>query len=342
MSDALHYDGLSATRHAVRVRPFADGFRLEGDAVPPDLYRWSDVAALGQAGGRSTYGIKGRQGWRLIFDGPPPEDFAIHLPLPARYGRWIDRIGLTRAVLLFAAVAAALVLVVLKAPAWVAPYVPRAWENRLGDAMVGDLGGRTCATPGGSAALDRLAAELGGDAAGVRSVEVVDMGLVNAAALPGGRIVIFRGLIEKAGSSDEVAGVLAHEIGHVRNRDVMAALIRQFGLSILLGGADGGAAGALGGLLSLTYSRAAESEADAYAIAALRDAAIAPDATAAFFDRLSGGSGGERIERTMGWLSSHPVSAERKAAFTNSRIEGKAYRPALPASEWRALRGICG
>lgn len=342
MSDAIHYDGLSAARHAVRVRPFADGFRLEGDGVPPDLHRWSDVTALGQAGGRSTYGIKGRQGWRLIFDGPPPEDFAIHLPLPARYGRWIDRIGLTRAVLLFTAVAAALVFIVLQTPTWVAPYVPRSWENRLGDAMVGDLGGRTCLASGGRAALDRLAAELGGKASGVRSVAVVDMALVNAAALPGGRIVLFRGLIDKAETPDEVAGVLAHEIGHVRNRDVMAALIRQFGLSILLGGADGGAAGALGGLLSLTYSRAAESAADRYAIAALRNAAIAPDGTASFFDRMSGASGGERIERATSWISSHPLSAERKAAFANSRVAGKTYRPALDAAGWKALRTMCG
>ncbi len=342
MTDAFHYDGRSATRHAVRVHPFAEGFRLEGEGVSSDLYRWSDVSALGQAGGRSTYGMTGRQGWRLVFDGPPPEDFAIHLPLPARYGRWIDRIGLTRAVLLFAGIAAALVFVALQTPAWVAPHVPRAWENRLGDAMVGDLGGRTCAAPGGRAALDRLAADLGAGASGVRSVEVVDMGLVNAAALPGGRIVLFRGLIEKAQSPDEVAGVLAHEIGHVRHRDVMAALIRQFGLSILLGGIDGNAAGAIGGLLSLTYSRAAESEADGFAIAALRDAAIAPDATAAFFDRMAGASGGERIERATSWFSSHPVSAERKAAFIDSRVEGKAYRPALTADAWKALRAICG
>lgn len=342
MIEATHYDGLSAVRHAVRVRLLADGFRLEGEGVASDLHRWSEVTALGQASERSAYGLKGQRGWRLIFDGPPPEDFAIHLPLPSRYGRWIDRIGLTRAALLFAAIAAGVVFVVLQTPGWVAPYVPRAWENRLGDAMVGDLGGRTCSSASGSAALDRLAAELGAKDSGVRSVAVVDIPMVNAAALPGGRIVIFRGLIGQAESPDEVAGVLAHEIGHVRNRDVMAALIRQFGLSILLGGVDGNAAGAIGGLLSLTYSRGAESEADAYAIAALRDAAIAPDATAAFFDRLGGGTRGERIERTMSWLSSHPVSAERKSAFTKSRVEGKAYRPALSRAEWKALRTICG
>ena len=42
--------------------------------------------------------------------------------------------------------------------------------------------------------------------------------MVNAVALPGGRIILFQGLIDKAKSADEVAGVLAHELGHLRRR----------------------------------------------------------------------------------------------------------------------------
>lgn len=230
----------------------------------------------------------------------------------------------------------------LQVPQWLAPLVPRSVENRLGDAMVGDFGGRTCSSVRGDAALASLAGELGAGEAGVRSVEVLDMKLVNAAALPGGRIVLFRGLIERASSPDELAGVLAHEIGHVRHRDVMAALLRQFGLSVLLGGANGQVSGALTGLLSLTYSRDAERAADRYAIERLRRATIAPDATAAFFDRMGGGKRGERVERATSWMASHPVSAERKQAFLASRVAGTRYRPALGAADWRAVRTMCG
>lgn len=340
-ASAWHYDGRSATRHAVRVRQTARGFLLEGEGAHGGPHGWDEVVALGGTGGRSVYGLKGVDGWRLIFDGPPPPDFAIHLPLPARYGRWIDRLGLSRAAIAFAAVAAGVVFVVLQAPAWIAPLVPRSVENALGDAMVGDFGGRFCRTDKGRAALDRLADELGAGEGGVRSIEVADIPMVNAVALPGGRIILFEGLLKQAGSSDEVAGVLAHEIGHVRHRDTIAALLRQLGLSVVLGGVDGNVAGAINGLLSMTYSRDAERAADAYAIDRLARAAISPDATAAFFDRLSGGSTGERVERAMGWMNSHPISAEREQAFARSKQAGRTYHPALPADDWHAMRDMC-
>nr|WP_244309783.1 M48 family metalloprotease [Sphingobium fuliginis] len=44
-------------------------------------------------------------------------------------------------------------------------------------------------------------------------------------------------MVQQAKSADEVAGVLGHELGHVRHRDTMTGLIRQLGLSVVLGGA---------------------------------------------------------------------------------------------------------
>ncbi|MCE7794980.1 M48 family metallopeptidase [Sphingobium sufflavum] len=338
---AWHYDGRSATRHAVRVAPTGEGFTLSGDGVFSGPHRWSDIAALDGTRGRSVYGLNGLAGWRLIFEGPPPEAFAVHLPLPARYGRWVDRFGLTRAAIGFTAIAAGFVALVLSAPSWIAPFVPRSVENRLGDAMIGDFGGRFCRTAAGRTALDRLATHLGAEAAGVRSVEVANIPMVNAVAMPGGRIMIFDGLLKQAKSADEVAGVLAHEIGHVRHRDTMAALIRQLGLSMVLGGLDGNVGALVSGALSLSYGRDAERAADVYAIDALRTAAISPDPIAAFFDRLGGGKGGEKLERATGWISSHPVSADRKAAFQNSKQRGKTYGPALSDADWAAIRGMC-
>lgn len=341
MAEGWHYDGQSATRHKVRVVPMADSFRLEGEDVASGPHGWSELAAIDGTRGRSVYGLKGVAGWRLIFDGPPPEDFAAHLPLPARYGRWIDRFGLWKAGLVFAVVSAVFVAAVLTAPTWIAPLVPRSVENRLGDAMIGDLGGRFCRTPAGRAALDRLAAKLGAEQAGVRSVELANIPMVNAVALPGGRIMIFEGLMKQARSPDEVAGVLGHEIGHVRHRDTMAALIRQLGLSVVMGGMDSNVSGLVSGMLSLSYGRQAETAADGYAIEALTSADVAPDATAGFFDRLGGGKVGEKVERAAAWVSSHPVSADRKAAFLASRIKGRTYRPALDAADWHALKRMC-
>ena len=57
----------------------------------------------------------------------------------------------------------------------------------------------------------------------------------NAFALPGGRVYLFHGLLAKAENVDEVAGVLAHELGHLRQRDNLRQLIYNGGTSFLIG-----------------------------------------------------------------------------------------------------------
>ena len=77
----------------------------------------------------------------------------------------------------------------------------------------GGGGGRPviCDTPSGVEALERMAARLDADALlpYPLRVGVLDHGMLNAVALPGGRILIFRGLLEVADNPEEVAGVLA-------------------------------------------------------------------------------------------------------------------------------------
>lgn len=337
-----HYDGRNACRWHPRVLLAADSFRLAGDDWESGPYAWSDLIALDGTGGRSVYGLKGEGGWRLGFDGPPPPDFAAHLPLHGRYGRWIDRIGLPRAVAGFAVIAAAVIYVGLEAPGWVAPLVPRAWENRLGDAMVGDFGGRFCRSPEGVQALDALIAKMDPNA-DARAIEIANVPMVNAIALPGGRIILFDGLIQKAASADEVAGVLGHELGHVRHRDTLVGLMRQLGLSVVLGGFSGDVGGYVNGLLSLSYGRSAEARADAASIVAMQAANISPADTASFFGRMAKSEeiGGRRTTRAMTWLSSHPLSQSRRAIFARSVKRGQNYVPALTDAQWQALRQMC-
>ena len=172
-------------------------------------------------------------------------------------------------------------------------------------------------------------------------IGIANIEMVNAVALPGGHIMLFDKLIQEAKSPDELAGVLAHEIGHVRNRDTITAMVRQLGLSIILGGFSGDVGGALNGVLSLSYGRDAERSADLYSIAALRSANISPLPTAAFFGRLGGGKAGETIERSTSWMASHPISAERRTMFEQAARKGQAYRPSLTPVEWAAIRGAC-
>ncbi|MBO9579746.1 MAG: M48 family metallopeptidase [Sphingobium sp.] len=339
--DAIwHYDGINAMKHHPTVEWDEHGVYLDWMTGHSGPHHWRLLEPMNAGTGKALFGLSGKPGWRLGFDRPLPSGFTIHLKAPSRYGGLIDRFGLWPSVGLFVCLAAAVIGLVVSAPAWIAPYVPRSWENAMGDAMVGDLGGRICETPASRAALDKLSRELA-QGTELRQVAIVNVPVVNAITLPGGRILIFDKLIAQARSPDELAGVLGHEIGHVRHRDTMTALVRQLGLSVVLGGINGDVGNALNGVLAMSYSRDAERAADDFSIDAMRKADISPDATAKFFDGLSKSSGGEKVERSVGWMASHPVSADREAAFAKSAVKGHRYEAALDAAEWAALRNAC-
>jgi beta-barrel assembly-enhancing protease len=126
-------------RHQAELLPAPGGFRLVYDESNCDFYSWSDLQFGEVRGADSIYLLKGRRGWRIGVEGPPPAEIASFLPKGARYGRWIDRIGLWPATSAFVALSAAVVFIVVKTPDVLAPMIPMAWEQKLGDAMIGAL-----------------------------------------------------------------------------------------------------------------------------------------------------------------------------------------------------------
>ena len=156
---------------------------------------------------------------------------------------------------------------------------------------------------------------------------VVNSEEINAFAVPGGFVYINRGLIERTDNLSELAGVLAHEIGHVEARHSAEMMERmqaaQVGVglaSILLGGAPSGLAGAAVDVGATAYfarhSREAENEADAIAVRLLPGAGIDPAGLVTFFKELI-----EERERTPStleqWFSTHPLTEERIANVRN-------------------------
>ena len=132
---------------------------------------------------------------------------------------------------------------------------------------------------------------------------ILDSPVVNAFALPGGYIYITRGLLALAGNEAEMAGVLAHEIGHVTARhtaerygQTMAANVAGAGLGILLGGPAAQAGGTLGALLVRSYSREQEFEADMLGGRYLGRARYDTQAMAGFLSQLQGHS---RLEAAL-------------------------------------------
>lgn len=307
-------------------------------------FAFADLHYVGEKNGADVYGLEEIDGWRLGISGIVPADLTTKLPAKRKYGGWIDRLGIGPAAIAFGVASATVVAVVLLTPQWLAPLIPASVEQSMGDALVGDFGGRFCHTEKGSAALAKLVGSLDADPKTLQ-VEVAKIDMLNAVALPGNKIILFDGLVKKAKSPDEVAGVLAHEIGHVREHHVMQALLRQMGLAVVLGGMDGTGGSMLSGALSVSYTRGSERAADRHSMKVLSNASVSPVATADFFDRLaklSGeGDGKGKLSAMTGYISSHPLSTERKKAFENSMVKGKNYKPSLSPAEWTELKTMC-
>jgi len=335
-SDVWHYDGESALRRAAVLEADGAAFRLIEPTRTTGPFAFADLIARDVSDGVPSYTLKRNPGWRIGFAGDIAPEIAAALPGAQRYGGVIDRIGLWPAAAAFAVLAAITVAIVLRTPALVARLVPASVEKRMGDLMVGDFGRSDCQTADGDAALAALVRRVDPHDPALE-VHIVKLPVVNAVTLPGGRIVLFDGLVQAARSPDEVAGVIGHEIGHVRNRDVMESLLRQVGLSVLLGGMQGDIGGYTNALLAASYSRAAETRADAFAAQLLKDARIAPGPTADFFRRLGGKS--DKAERMFAYVASHPVSRDRAARFAKGA--SGATTPALDARQWQALRAMC-
>lgn len=338
-----HYDGKSALKRKVEVQIIGQQFFLLETERRHGPFAFADLQYVTRTGDNDVYGLSGIDGWRLLVSGPVPDELAALLPTPRKYGGWIDRLGFGKAAITFTLLSAAAVAVVLLSPQWLAPLIPSSLDKKLGDALVGDFGGRFCSTAAGDAALKKLVNALDDQPQDLR-VEVAKIDMINAVALPGGNVILFDGLLKQARSPDEVAGVLAHEIGHVREKHVMQALLRQMGLAVVLGGIDGNSGALVNNMLAMSYSRESEAEADAHSMKALGQANISPVGTASFFDRLSNldGSAGDEAERGItGYLTSHPLSRSRKEAFEKSIVKGAKYKPALTSNEWNELKTMC-
>jgi beta-barrel assembly-enhancing protease len=341
---AWHFDGETAIRRNVDVQIIGSTFILTEPERRSDPVAFADLYFVGHQRQSAVYGIKERDGWRLGLNGDVPPELSAMLPRQHKYGGFIDRIGLGPSMVVLAAISAACIGVAVYTPQWLAPLVPFSVEQKLGNTLVGDFGGEFCHTPKGDAALAKLARSLDSNSGDLK-ISVSNIDMVNAVALPGGNIILFDGLVRQAKSPDAVAGVLAHEMGHVRERHVMEGLLRQLGMAVVLSGTSGNTGGMLNDVLSLSYGRDAEEEADEHSIAAMRKASISPVDTADFFEKMGkeDGSSSKEIRgnKVAGYLTSHPVSADRQRNFQKSLIKGKPYKPSLSSDAWFELKTMC-
>ena len=138
--------------------------------------------------------------------------------------------------------------------------------------------------------------------------------MVNAFALPDGRLMIYTGILKKMNTHEELAGVLAHEVSHVEHRHSMRLMTRSLSgyllLTLVLNDVNGLMTLLIDNahnLQNLSYSRKFERQADLTGLALLQKHRIDPQGMVRLFELLSK----EQEIEIPGWMSSHPVSKER-------------------------------
>lgn len=155
----------------------------------------------------------------------------------------------------------------------------------------------------------------------VWTFSVVDSKEVNAFALPGGWVYVNRGLIERATEMSQLAGVMAHEIGHVTRRHSVQQLQQaqqaNAGVTLLCtltkvceSGASQAAINVGGTALFAKFSRTDESEADAEAVSTTVKAGISPRGIPTMFRTLLS----ERQAdpgAVMAFFATHPLEEDR-------------------------------
>lgn len=227
--------------------------------------------------------------------------------------------------------------------------IPVEWEQKLGESAYRDFLSHQEVMKEGPAvaALGEMAQRMTAqilDNPYKFEVTVVKSDVINAFALPGGYVVVFTGLMKKAESGEEVAGVLSHELNHVLQRHGLERIVKSLGLMAVAAIVFGNQQGLVGmmkqlgvELFTLKFGREQETEADLTGLQLLQRAKINPAGMITFFERLS-----EKDQGRMEWFSTHPMSAARAERLKAELAALPKKSPESFTFDWKQVQASLG
>jgi beta-barrel assembly-enhancing protease len=358
---ASYLDGRTAVRRPVIVRLMREGLEVSAPGGPSRFWPYGEV--------RQTQGTYAGEEVRLERGGALPETLVIadaaflvslHEAAAQAGIRFHDPRRRAARIRLTVVAAVAVVAVTAVIYLWgipllasvVTPRVPVAWEERVGRSAMTHLAppDRQCRDPELLAAMDEIVRRLvaaSEPAPYTFRVYVVNRPTVNALTAPGGHVLVFRGLLRRTQSPEQLAGVVAHELQHVLRRHATRAVIQDLSSGLLLMALTGDATGPLAyglrtarTLGALRYSRQAEDEADAEGMRMVLAARVDSAGMLAFFEELQRQEGDHAA--ALAYASTHPATADRLArlrAIAAARQVG--HEPLLPGADWGAVKARC-
>jgi len=362
---AKFFDGQSARAHSVIVRVVdhenGSALLIEQEGQKPQHWPVQHLRELHHQARNEGIVLRldGSDPSRLIIPHGPAEDI-IRKISPDLHQRHIPK-TMQRKLLIWAggAIASVSLILLVLLPALsgqLAKMIPLSREAAMGRAAIEQIdkylsksdNSLTCHNEAGDLALAKMITRLTRNAnlPYQLNVRVFNYNQENAFAVPGGYIVLFSGLIKAADSAEEVAGVLAHEIGHVVHRDSTRRTLQTAGSAGIIGMIFGDFAGGFAilavtkQLINAQYSQDAEAGADSFAHEMLARAGLPSTSMAIFFERLKKKYGGKT--GLLSHLASHPELGKRADKARNANaVSVENFQPVLSTSEWQDLRKIC-
>ena len=341
---ANYFDGRTPTHRKVNVSNDRQGVRIEFEDGSTRFWRKADFRLQQD---RSQGPI------RLEYGEFPPEILEVADPefLNNVGNKFPDRNRFFSPALALLAVLIIPALIywgIPSASGLFARFVPVSIEKQLGQYVINELFPNRviCETDAGREALEKLVARLAPpDSDYEFQLEIIDSDWVNAIAFPGGKILIFRGLLEKSRSADAVAGVLAHEMQHVFQRHGTEILLNQVALSglfkLLTVEANAIAETLFAGVRTLSllkYTRELETEADALALQLLFEAKVDPVEMLSMFAVLQ-----KHAPSLPESFSTHPEMSSRLETLETLLEQNPEFvsEPVLSEKSWESLQNIC-
>jgi beta-barrel assembly-enhancing protease len=222
--------------------------------------------------------------------------------------------------------------------------LPVSVDQKVGELAMGaiPLGGTKVEDPVLRAAMEQIVSRLEPHAR-LRGLDfqvtVVDSPTVNAFCLPGGRIVVYTGLLKAARNPEQVAGVLAHEMAHATLRHGLERITQSAGAVVAIELLLEDVSGLLALVVELarhgtltSYGREQETAADMEGAEMMVKAGLDPAALADFFGILKEEHG--ELPDSLTWLASHPQLSERQAELRRKAEQSRPLAPKPLELDW--------
>lgn len=197
----------------------------------------------------------------------------------------------------------------------VASNISKEWEISMGEKMHQSMMSQYKIDSSRTKLINAFFKELRYDLNYPVSITVVDSKELNAFAVPGGHIVVYRPILDRMREPEELAALLSHEVSHIELRhslrNIFRSMARKMFLMMIVGN-ESGLAGFLvdnaDNLKGLEYSRSLETEADNYGIGLMNSANIDPTGMLGLMEMLQKETIGKE---PAAFLSTHPVFKSR-------------------------------